>query len=54
MIQKVRSSEQKPQWQKEIKESTFYSKRQKKISNGRTIRKTPTPRPIDKSPLAQI
>ena len=29
-----------PQWQKEIKESTSYSKRQKKISNSRKIWKT--------------
>ena len=41
MIQRVHGSEQKPQRQKEIKESTSYSKRQKKISNSRTIRKQP-------------
>ena len=40
--------------QKEIKESTTYSKRQKKINKSRRIRKTPTPRPMEESLLAQI
>ena len=40
--------------QKEIKESKTYSKRQKKINNSRKIQKTPTPRPIEESLLAQI
>ena len=40
--------------QKEIKESKTYSKRQKKINNSRTIRKTPRPRPIEESLLTQI